>query len=95
MRECRDSAVQDVPAGDLPELVAVLRALPWTGVVPTRSNVLRGDELAALPVRRGGVPSKAVYLGARVQDGVRAPVRRVLFDRSGPQGRRDREAEDG
>jgi hypothetical protein len=37
-----------VAAGELPALVAVLRALPWTGVVPTRSNVLRGDGLAGL-----------------------------------------------
>jgi hypothetical protein len=34
----------------LPALVALLRVLPWTDVVPTRSNVLRGDGLAGLPV---------------------------------------------
>lgn len=91
-RGCGNAGIQlckQVPAGDVPELVAVLRALPWSGVVPTRSNVLRGDGLAALPVRRGGEPLKVVYHGARVQDGVLWPVRHVLRDRSGPQGRRD------
>jgi hypothetical protein len=36
-----------VAAGDLPELVVLLRAMPRTDVVPTRSNVLRdrpGDQ---------------------------------------------------
>jgi hypothetical protein len=52
-RGCGNAGIQlrkQVPAGDVPELIAVLRALPWTSVVPTRSNVLRGDELAALPL---------------------------------------------
>ena len=62
-RGCGNAGVQlrkQVPAGDLPALVAVLRALPWTGVVPTRSNVLRGDGLAALPLPRDGGPSRVV-----------------------------------
>lgn len=53
-RGCGNAGIQfckQVPAGDVPELIAVLRALPWSGVVPTKSNVLRGDELAALPVQ--------------------------------------------
>jgi hypothetical protein len=52
-RGCGNAGVQlrkQVPAGDLPALVALLRVLPWTDVVPTRSNVLRGDGLAGLPV---------------------------------------------
>jgi hypothetical protein len=52
-RGCGNMGIQlckQVPAGDVPELIAVLRALPWSDVVPTRSNVLRGDGLAALPV---------------------------------------------
>jgi hypothetical protein len=56
-RGCGNAGIQlrkQVAAGDLPALVAVLRALPWTSVAPSRSNVLRGDGLAALPVRRGG-----------------------------------------
>lgn len=55
-RGCGNAGIQlckQVPAGDLPELVSLLRTLPWAGVVPTRLNVLRGDGLAALPVRRG------------------------------------------
>ena len=34
--------------GDLPALVGLLRELPWSAVVPTRSGVLRGDGLAAI-----------------------------------------------
>lgn len=59
-RRCGNAGIQlckQVAAGDLPALVAVLRALPWTSVVPTRSNVLRGDGLAGLPESRGGGPS--------------------------------------
>lgn len=95
-RGCGNAGIQlckQVPADELPELVVVLRALPWTDVVPTRSNVLRGNELAALPVERGGGSSKVVYHGADVQGGVLVPVRRVLRDRSGPQGRRRRRTE--
>ena len=58
-RGCGNAGIQlrkQVPAGDLPALVALLRALPWTAVVPTRSNVLRGDDLAALPVQRSDGP---------------------------------------
>jgi hypothetical protein len=63
-RGCGNAGIQlrkQVPAGDLPALVALLRALPWTAVVPTRSNVLRGDGLAALPVQPGDEPSKTVH----------------------------------
>lgn len=97
-RGCGNAGIQlckQVPAGDLPELVVVLRTLPWTDVVPTRSNVLRGDELAALPAQRGGGSSKVVYHGADVQGGVLVPARRMLRDRSGAQGRRGRGTEGG
>ncbi len=93
-RGCGNSGIQlckQVAAGDL---LAVLRALPWTSVVQTRSNVARANSLAAFPVPRGGGPSKIVYHGARTQDGVLAAVRRVLRDRSGRRGRRPRQAED-
>jgi hypothetical protein len=52
-RGCGNAGIQlrkQVPPEDLPALVALLRALPWTAVVPTHSNVLRGASLAALPV---------------------------------------------
>ena len=63
-RGCGNAGIQlrkQVPAGDLSALVALLRALPWTAVVPTRSNVLRGDGLAALPVQPSDEPSKAMH----------------------------------
>ena len=37
-----------LPSGELPALVDLLRELSWTGVVPIRSNVLRGNDLAAI-----------------------------------------------
>jgi hypothetical protein len=52
-RGCGNAGIQlrkQVPPDDFLALIALLRALPWTAVVPTRSNVLRGDGLAALPV---------------------------------------------
>lgn len=80
----------------MPERVALLRELPWSDVVPTRSNVLRGDGLAALPPPRdSGRPSKIVYHGARGQNGVLVPVRRVLRAKPGPQGERGYEEHDG
>jgi hypothetical protein len=98
-RGCGNAGIQlskQVPAGDVPELIALLRALPWSDVVPTRSNVLYGDGLAALPLPSdSGRPSKIVYYGARVQDGVLVPVRRVLRDRPRPQRQPGRGAEDG
>jgi hypothetical protein len=98
-RGCGNAGIQlskQVPAGEVPELVALLRELPWSDVVPTRSNVLRGDGLAALPLPRdSGRPSKVVYHGARLQDGVLVPVRRVLRDKPGPQGQRGYEEQDG
>jgi hypothetical protein len=57
-----------LPAGDLSALVALLRALPWTAVVPTRSNMLRGDGLAALPAQPSDEPSKAIVKGFNTTD---------------------------
>jgi hypothetical protein len=37
-----------LPGGKLPALVELFRGLPWTHTVPTRANVLTGDELAAI-----------------------------------------------
>jgi len=61
-RGCGNVGVQlykYVPGGELPALVDLLRGLSWTGVVPTRSDVLRGADLAAIdgpgtPQRPGG-----------------------------------------
>ena len=80
-RGCGNAGIQlrkQIPAGDLPELVALLRELPWTGAVPSRAAVLRGEGLAALPVRRFSGPAEVAYHGTRMQDGKRVPVTRVL-----------------
>jgi hypothetical protein len=50
-RGCGNVGVQlskYLPGSELPVLVDLLRELSWTGVVPTRSNVLRGNDLAAI-----------------------------------------------
>ena len=97
-RGCGNAGVQlrkQLPAGDLPALVALLRALPWTGAVPSRSDVLRGEGLAALPVRRSTGQAKVVYHGTRTQDGKRVPVTRVLHDLPGAEQQRTGQAEDG
>jgi hypothetical protein len=50
-RGCGNAGVQlgkPLAPGDLPALVGLLRELPWSAVVPTRSSVLRGDGLAAI-----------------------------------------------
>jgi hypothetical protein len=80
-RGCGNAGVQfgkPMPADDLPALAGLLRGLPWTEAVASRSDVLRGDGLAALPVRRFTGRAKVVFHGTRVQDGVRVPVTRVL-----------------
>jgi hypothetical protein len=37
-----------LPGGKLPALVELFRELPWAHTVPTRANVLTGDDLAAI-----------------------------------------------
>ena len=86
MRGCGNAGVQlckVLPGGDLPELAGLLRALP--SAVPAREDVLRGDGLAALPVRRAGRTTKVVYRGAATVNGVRVPVTRQLYDLSDEQ----------
>ena len=65
VRGCGNVGVQlfkYLPGGELPALVDLLRELSWTGVVPARSNVLRGSDLAGIdgpgPLQR---PSGAWY----------------------------------
>lgn len=50
-RGCGNAGVQlykSLPGGELAALVDLLRELSWTGVVPTHSDVLRGNDLAAI-----------------------------------------------
>lgn len=51
-RGCGNIGIQlakDIPAEDLFALVTLLRELPWENTAPTRSTVLTGDSVAALP----------------------------------------------
>jgi hypothetical protein len=51
VRGCGHAGIQldkELAASDLPALVALLRELPWTETIPTRSNVLHGAGLAAI-----------------------------------------------
>lgn len=50
-RGCGNDGVQldkQLAGGELAALAKLLRDLPWAGIVPTCSNVLRGDDLAAI-----------------------------------------------
>ncbi|MGH3069180.1 MAG: hypothetical protein ACRDMI_11420 [Streptosporangiaceae bacterium] len=50
-RGCGNAGVQFgrlVAGSELPALVGLLREFPWSEVIPTGSNVLQGDGLAAL-----------------------------------------------
>ena len=50
-RGCGNAGIQLakwLPGNELPALVELLRALPWTDTTPTISNVLQGDGLAAI-----------------------------------------------
>ncbi|HEX3925634.1 MAG TPA: hypothetical protein VHY31_25380 [Streptosporangiaceae bacterium] len=50
-RGCGHAGVQlrkRLASGELPALVGLLRELPWSEITPARSNVLRGDALAAI-----------------------------------------------
>jgi hypothetical protein len=45
-----------LPGGRLPALVELLRELPWSRTIPTSSNVLAGDGLAAMEHPNTGRP---------------------------------------
>ena len=50
-RGCGNAGIQLakwLPGNELPALVELLRALPWTEATPTTSNVLQGSDLAAI-----------------------------------------------
>lgn len=55
-----------LPGNELPALVELLRALPWTDTTPTTSNVLQGNGLAAIegPPDTGCSESADSYLYA-------------------------------
>jgi hypothetical protein len=50
-----------LPGGELPALVDLLRDLSWTGVVPTPSDVLRGNDLAAMDGPRALQPPSGAW----------------------------------
>lgn len=50
-RGCGNAGIQLskwLPGEELPALIGLLRELPWTKTIPTASNVLRGNSLAAI-----------------------------------------------
>jgi hypothetical protein len=50
-RGCGNAGIQlskSLPVKELPVLAELLRELPWTKTVPIHSNVLRGNDLAAI-----------------------------------------------
>jgi hypothetical protein len=56
-RGCGNAGIQLgkwLAGSELPALVELLRALPWTTTIPTTSNVLQGDDLAAIERRASG-----------------------------------------
>jgi hypothetical protein len=52
-----------LPGGRLPALVELLRELPWSSTIPTRSNVLEGDGLAAMEHPNTGRSTATSRLG--------------------------------
>jgi len=51
-RGCGNLGIQlakEIAPGELAALVTLLRELPWSSAAPSRSDVMRGDGLAALP----------------------------------------------
>ena len=69
-RGCGNAGVQFgrwLPGRELPALVGLLRELPWSEIIPTHSNVLRGAGLAAITAPEDDPPPAAKsYLGIGV-----------------------------
>lgn len=69
-RGCGNAGVQFgkwLAGGELPALVGLLREFPWSGIIPARSNVLRGGGLAAITAPENDPPPGAKrYLGVGV-----------------------------
>lgn len=56
-RGCGNAGIQFakwLPGNRLPALVELFRDLPWTQLIPTRANVLVGQDLAAIESSPGG-----------------------------------------
>ena len=72
VRGCGNVGIQFgkwLPAGKLPALIELLRELPWSSTIPTRSSVLEGNGLAAME-HPNTVPSTAA---SRLGRGKRRP----------------------
>jgi hypothetical protein len=69
-RGCANAGVQFgkwLAGGELPTLVGLLREFPWSEIIPTRSNVLRGGGLAAITApEHDPSPGAKGYLGIGV-----------------------------
>jgi hypothetical protein len=66
-RGCGNAGIQFakwLPGEKLPALVELFRDLPWAGTIPSRSNVLRGQDLAAIEDPCTGDAGAGSYLYA-------------------------------
>ena len=83
-RGCGNAGVQLakwLPGNELPALLELLRALPWTETIPTQSNVLHGSGLAAIEGPDTDWSTSAVsYLRSGTGEVIR------LYPRNGPAG---------
>jgi len=65
VRGCGNAGIQLakwLPGNELPALVGLLRQLPWTETIPTSSNVLQGNSLAAIEGPETGYSGPGSYL---------------------------------
>jgi hypothetical protein len=77
-RGCGNAGIQFAKwlRGDsLPALVQLLRELPWTDTIPTRSNVLKGNGLAAIEDQDSGSSASAVSYPYSPRKGKVFPLR--------------------
>lgn len=66
-RGCGNAGIQFakwLPGEKLPALVELFRDLPWTGTIPSRSNVLQGQDLAAIELPYTDDAGAGAYLYA-------------------------------
>ena len=77
-RGCGNAGIQFAKRlrGDsLPALIQLLRELPWTDTIPTRSNVLKGNGLAAIEDLDSGPSASAVSYPHSPRTGKVFPLR--------------------